>query len=336
MSKQEADDEKINPLEELKKLGSVRLNELKALGDVLFKHMSPRDLLTMLFPPALGLNILKGTLGGGAFEGEDFNNDGNDCPDPELMDAVLNMARWWSTHYFSTRIYDVNQLPTPGPALIVGNHSAGLMPLDALFAMNEIRDTFGRDQRVYSLVHDFAYMAPRIARVARRMGVIRAKKENALAALASGGHVLAYPGGDRDAFRTFAERKKVVFAGRKGFVRIALQAGVPIVPLVSVGLHESFFVISKGESIARKLGLKKMLRTEVMPFSISFPWGLVPAFFPFIPLPTAIEMAFCPPVEVSGNPDDEALVDDIYTHVETVMQEKMDSLYENRTPLFGR
>ena len=329
-------EEEVNPLDELRRLGAKRLGELKVLGDELFRHMSPKDLITMLFPPALGLNLLKGTLSGRTFEGEDFNNDNNDCPAPELMKAVLEMARWWSTHYFSTRIYHVENIPTDRPALIVGNHSAGLMPLDALFAMNEIRDTHGEDQRVYSLVHDFAYMAPRIARVARQMGVLRAKRENALAALASGGHVLVYPGGDQDAFRTFAERKKVVLAGRRGFIRIALEAGVPIVPLVSVGLHESFFVVSKGERIAQKLGLKKMLRTEVMPFSLSFPWGLVPAFFPFIPLPTAIEMEFCTPIEVTGSPDDDNLVNDIYTQVESTMQRKMDELYENRTPLFGR
>ncbi|MBN2342599.1 MAG: acyltransferase family protein [Deltaproteobacteria bacterium] len=329
-------DPKPNPLEELKKLGAERLAELKALGTQLFDHMSPKDLFTMLFPPALGLNMLQGTLRGNSFQGESFNNDNNDCPDPELMHAVLNMARWWSTHYFSTTIEGVEHLPASTPALIVGNHSAGLMPLDALFAVNAIRDLHGEHQRVYSMVHDFAYTAPRIAGVARRMGVLRAKKENALAALESGGHVLVYPGGDKDAFRTFAERKKIILAGRKGFIRTALQAGVPIVPLVSVGLHESFFVVSKGERLAEKLGLKQRLRTEVMPFSFSFPWGFVPAFFPFIPLPTAVDMKFCPPVVVEGNPDDDSLIDDIYIQVETTMQQTMDELYDGRAPIFGR
>lgn len=329
-------EEKINPLDELKKLGVKRLLELKALGDNLFKHMSPKDLATLLFPPALGLNMLQGTLRGTAFQGETFNNDNNDCPDPELMASVLTMARWWSVHYFSTSIKNAKVVPNTSPALIVGNHSAGLMPLDALFAMNEIRDIHGEDQRVYSLVHDFAYTAPRIAKIARRTGVLRAKKENALAALESGGHVLVYPGGDKDAFRTFAERKKIILANRKGFIRIALEAGVPIIPLVSVGLHESFFVVSKGEKMAEKLGLKKMLRTEVMPFSFSFPWGFVPAFFPFLPLPTSIEMEFCQPIEVKGNPDDDVLVDSIYNQVETIMQTTMDKLHENRTPIFGR
>lgn len=325
-----------NPLEELKKLGALRLGELKSLGNELFAHMSPKDLFTLLFPPALGLNMLQGTLTGTAFKGEMFNNDNNDCPDPDLMKAVLKMARWWSTHYFSTSISNTEYIPGDRPVLIVGNHSAGLMPLDALFAMNDIRDLHGEDQRIYPMVHDFAYTAPRIAKVAKRMGVLRAKKENALAALEAGGHVLVYPGGDKDAFRTFSERKKIILADRKGFIRIALQAGAPIVPMVSVGLHESFFVVSKGEGLAQKLGLKKSLRTEVMPFSFSFPWGFVPAFFPFIPLPTSIEMEFCAPIEVEGSPDDTQLVDSIYNQVENTMQNTMDKLYENRTPLFGR
>lgn len=325
-----------NPLEELKKLGAKRLSELKGLADELFVHMSPKDLITLLFPPALGLNLLKGALSGVRFHDEKFTTENNDCPDPELMKVVLKMAKWWSAHYFSTKIHHVENISPNRPALLVGNHSAGLMPLDALFAINEIKSHIGEDERIYTLVHDFAYMAPRIAKVAKRVGVIRAHKDNALQALQSGGHVLVYPGGDKDAFRTFSERKKIVLANRKGFIRLALQANVPIVPLVSVGLHESFFVVSKGESLAKKLGLKKTLRTDVMPFSFSFPWGFVPAFFPFIPLPTSIEMEFCPPIDVQGDPNDNELVDSIYQQVETVMQTTMDKLYENRTPIFGR
>mgnify|MGYP000879477008 CR=1 FL=1 len=322
-----------SPLQALHHLGKQRLSELKKLVDQLIVHMPPRDLVTLLFPPALGLDLLRGTLSGKAFEEDIFDKDGTDR---ELMEAVFALALWLSRHYFSTTIHDVHKFPGGAPCLIVGNHSAGLMPLDALFAMNAIREQWGTDRIVYSLVHDFAYMAPKVARNARRMGVLRAKRENALAALDAGGHVLVYPGGDRDAFRRFADRKKIVLAQRRGFIRTALQAGVPIVPLVSVGLHEAFFVLSDGQNLARKLGLKKALHTDVMPISISFPWGLVPAFAPYIPLPCAIEMQFCDPIVAQGSPDDEALVDDIYNRVETVMQQTMDTLYEHRLPLIGR
>ncbi len=322
-----------SPFEQLKQLGKQRLSELKELGTDLFKHISPKDLATLLFPPALGLNILEGRLSGRAFKEDGFDPD---AYDEQMVESVLNMARWWSMHYFHTKIFNVDKLPANRPALLVGNHSAGLMPIDALFAINKIKDHYGKTQIVYPLVHDFAYMAPRVAKFAKRMGVLRASNSNAQAALLSGSHVLVYPGGDHDAFRTYSERKKIILANRKGFIRLALKTDVPIVPLVSVGLHEAFFVLSKGENIAKKLGLKQLLRTDVLPLSFSFPWGLVPAFFPYMPLPCSIEMQFCDPVYEKGSPDDNDLVDNIYNKVQNTMQLAMDELYQHRTPLLGR
>ena len=115
-----------------------------------------------------------------------------------------------------------------------------------------------------------------------------------------------------------------------------MQANVPIIPLVSVGLHESFLVISKGEKIAKALGLKKLMRTDVFPIGLSFPWGLAPSFFTFLPLPTSIEMEFGEPIAVTGTPDDEDAVQAIYDKVEHSMQHSMDQLNKNRIPLLGR
>jgi len=210
------------------------------------------------------------------------------------------------------------------------------MPLDALFAMNEIRNRGGKDIIVHPLIHDWAYLAPRVAKSARRMGILRARKENALAALRAGRNVLVYPGGDEDAFRTFSERNQVILAGRKGFIRLAVTAGVPIVPLVSVGLQESFLVLSKGRAIGQKLGLKKFFRTDIFPIALSVPWGLAPAFAPFLPLPTAIEMRFGEPIYVDGDPDDEDAMDAAYQTISGTMQSMMDELSEGRKPLIGR
>jgi 1-acyl-sn-glycerol-3-phosphate acyltransferase len=320
-------------LDKLTALGKERLGELKALADRLFEHMPPRDLATILFPPALGLDLL-----GGAISDTEIPDDTYDpaMPDRGMLDASLDLARWLSRHYFKTKIAGVENVPASGAALLVGNHSAGLMPLDALFAMNEIRDAHGPDRVVHALVHDFAYVSRVAARNARKMGILRAKRESALPAMADGRLVLVYPGGDQDAFRTFAERGRIVLAGRQGFVRLAMAAGVPIIPLVSVGLHESFMVLHKGEGLARALGLKKLFRTEVFPLGLSLPWGIAPAFFPFLPLPTSIEMRFCAPIAADGSPDDEAAVRAVYDRVEAAMQEAMDELNRNRIPLLGR
>ncbi len=320
-------------LEALLTLGKHRLDEFKQLLDRLLEHLSPADLLTLLFPPALGVDVLYGVLSKEPIADDGFNPE---FPEPELYDATLNLARWLSRNYFRTTIHDTENLPKDTPVLLVGNHSGGLMPLDALFAINDIRSRVDPKAVVHPLVHDFAYLAPRVAKSARRMGILRAKRENALAAFEAGRHVLVYPGGDEDAFRTFKERNQIILAGRKGFIRLAVAAKVPIVPLVSVGLHESFLVLSKGRSIGQKLGLKKLLRTDIFPIALTLPWGLVPAFTPFLPLPTSIEMKFGEPIYLEGAPDDEDAMNSAYDQVAEVMQTLMDELSEGRTPIIGR
>ena len=43
----------------------------------------------------------------------------------------------------------------------------------------------------------------------------------------------------------YSERAKVDFFGRQGFLRLALKAGVPIVPLASVGAHETYVILDR-------------------------------------------------------------------------------------------
>jgi 1-acyl-sn-glycerol-3-phosphate acyltransferase len=314
-------------------LGKKSLEELKHLMQQLLLHMTPRELATMLFPPAMGIDLLQGVLSRTTPEDAGFNPD---YPETALLEAVLELARWLSTNYFKTTLSGVEVLSADAPVLLVGNHSGGLMPLDALFAINEIRDNVSKAAVVHPLVHDFAYIAPRIAKLAERMGILRASKENAIDALRAGRNVLVYPGGDEDAFRTFQQRNQIVLAGRKGFIRLAMRAGVPIVPLVSVGLHESFMVLTKGRKLGRKLGLKRWLRTEIFPVALSLPWGLAPAFSPFLPLPTSIDMRFLAPIHLEGSPTDDHLVSCTYDHIVSVMQSAMDEMVENRVPFFGR
>jgi 1-acyl-sn-glycerol-3-phosphate acyltransferase len=309
------------------------LDELRRILKVLLREIPPRDALAILFPPALGYEILKGRTGAEPLPSGDFDPA---LPDPALIGPVLELARWLAVNWFHATVWNPERVPAEGPVLLAGNHSAGLMPLDALFAIDAIQRLQGPGRAVHPLVHDFAYQAPRMARHARRMGVLRAGRGNAAAALAGGRIVLVYPGGDRDAFRTFHDRNRVVLAGRTGFVELALEHRVPIVPLVSVGLHESLFVLTSGERLAEKLDLKRRLRTEVLPLALMFPWGLVPAAMPFLPLPTDIEMRFGEPIVTEGAPGDEAAVAEGYRRVEAAMQAMMDELSAGRTPIFGR
>jgi len=133
---------------------------------------------------------------------------------------------------------------------------------------------FGVERRYFQLAHNLAIAWPVIGDLLRRSGTISASPENAEKALESGAPVLVYPGGDWETHRPSWEGDKVDFAGRKGFIRLALEAGVPIVPVVSVGGQETALFLSRGAGLAKALRLDKLFRLKVLPISIAAPWGL--------------------------------------------------------------
>ena len=98
---------------------------------------------------------------------------------------------------------------------------------------------------------------------------------------------LAFPGGDYDAFRPTLHQRAIDFDGRTGYVRTAINSGVPIVPAVSIGGQETQLFLTRGNWLAERLGLKR-IRMEILPVTIGIPFGLT-VFFPAnLPLPSKI------------------------------------------------
>src|SRR5205085_8561140 len=123
--------------------------------------------------------------------------------------------------------------------------------------------------------------------------------ENARQALDSGAALLVYPGGDFEVHRPSWERNKVDFGGRKGFIRLALDRNVPIVPVVSIGGQETALFLSRGERLARLLMVDRWARLKVLPLSIALPWGLnVGDMLGHIPLPAKITIETLPAIDI--------------------------------------
>jgi 1-acyl-sn-glycerol-3-phosphate acyltransferase len=171
----------------------------------------------------------------------------------------------------------------------------------------------------------------------RKYGTVAASHENARKALQSGAAVLVYPGGDYEVHRPSWEGDRVDFGGRKGFLRLALDAGVPIVPVVSIGGQETSLFLSRGEWLAKGLRLDKLFRLKVLPISIALPWVInVGDMAGHLPLPAKITVEALPPIdlrrEFGADPD----LDEVYDHVVRQMQETLDALAaERRFPVIG-
>jgi 1-acyl-sn-glycerol-3-phosphate acyltransferase len=171
------------------------------------------------------------------------------------------------------------------------------------------------------------------------MGVLPAAPDSIASALAAGRDVALWPGGEVDSLRRWTDRDQAVLAGRTGFVKVAIQTGVPIVPIATVGGADAMPVLVRGRRLAKVLGLRKLARLQVFPIALSLPWGIAPAALPQIPLPTKIRTAFQAPIEVDHDPEraeDEDYLNAKYEEVRGSIQAGMDALARRRTfPIFG-
>ena len=151
----------------------------------------------------------------------------------------------------------------------------------------------------------------------RKYGTVAASHDNARKALQAGAAVLVYPGGDYEVHRPSWERHRVDFGGRKGFIRLALDEDVPIVPVVSVGGQETALFLSRGECSRALLGLDRLFRLKVLPISLALPWGInVGDMLGHMPLPAKITVEALPPIDLREEFGDEPDVDEVYDHVD--------------------
>ena len=241
-------------------------------------------------------------------------------------------------YWFRMEIEGFEKLPEP-PALLIGIHSGAPFVWDAWTVGFQWWRHFGPERPLHGTAHDALMAAPLMGAYFRKMGVLPAAPDSIAGALAAGRDVALWPGGEIDSLRPWTDRDTAVLAGRKGFVRMAITAGVPIVPIATVGGPDSMPVLATGRRIARALQLDKVARLKMFPFALQVPWGISPAMLPEIPLPTKIRTAFQEPVKVASDPakaKDDEYVDRKYEEVRQSIQDGMDALARRRTfPVFG-
>ena len=252
-----------------------------------------------------------------------FDPDALDRRDPRVIRALLPRFETFARVYVRLRRDGLEHVPT-APAMFVANHNGGIAGPDLPCTLATLWRARGVDAPLYALAHDFAMrqLTP-LGRVLQRLGAVRATPANARRVLAAGGQLLVYPGGDLDAYRSSRDRDRVILGERTGFVRIAQDAGVPIVPIVVHGAHRSAWIVSDGRHLASALGLRKWGRLARFPIALALPWGIgLGPWTPYLPLPFPLRLRILPPI-TAAPADDPAAVRD---HVHRRMQGALDDL----------
>ncbi|MEZ4319216.1 MAG: lysophospholipid acyltransferase family protein [Myxococcota bacterium] len=261
------------------------------------------------------------------------NPDDPDGLDLELVRSIAPTVDGWARTWFDLEVRGLENVPE-GPALLVGNHNSGAMFLEAIgLGARWYLHSDDDSQAWHGLAHDNIIGLPVVGPLLHRVGAITAGHESAARAFSRGRKVVVFPGGNREAFRPWRDRYRVAFGDRRGFVKLALEHGVPIVPVVFVGGHSGLFIVSDNQRLAKVLRADRWLRSDTWPLMVALPWGVALAPMFHLPLPVGCITRVLEPIPVDpwlDRRDDPAAWDEVHALVTQRMQAAMDALVAER------
>ena len=264
-------------------------------------------------------------------------SDPFDARDPDYIRTTLPALRSLSDVYFRAEVSGLDRIPDSGPVLLVGNHSGGTMIADTFVFAQAFYDHFGPDRLFHQLAHDLVFKVPGLRTLVQRYGTVPASPDNMRRALDEEAALLVYPGGDVESFRPSWETSEVTFDGRTGFVKLALEHGVPVVPIVALGGQETALFLGRGRGLAKALRLDRLARLKVLPTVLGPPFGVTVLDFPGrIPLPAKIRVRVMPPIDLRKELGTRPDVEEGYKIVTSRMQRTLTRLANQRAvPVVG-
>jgi 1-acyl-sn-glycerol-3-phosphate acyltransferase len=263
-----------------------------------------------------------------------------DLFDPEYTKKVTEPFLKLTKLYFRYSLEGLEHIPE-GPVLIVGNHNGGSFPIDPFIFFLTWNQHFHYHRPLRALGHDMLFRLALSGKFLCKTGAVRANPGVAEKILLERQESVAvFPGGSEEAFRKFSRRHQIDFHNRKGFVRLALKTGVPVVPVVFSGGHETCIVLSEGKKLAHLLEIKRFLRLKTFPIVFSMPYGFTSGYFPYIPFPAKMDIRVLKPItfpeygakDIENEEVLQKCYDIIYARMQRTLHEMAD---ERRFPILG-
>ena len=241
----------------------------------------------------------------------------------QLLEPVLNFYyRYW----FRVEAEGVERIPAEGGALLVSNHS-GALPPDAPMVMQAIRNEHPRPRPLYMLGEDWFKGYPGVGMLANKIGMVAAHPDNAQRLLHDEGRLaIVFPEGQKGTRKVFWQRYRLRRFGRGGFVRTAIRARVPIVPIALIGGEEAMPIFAHMRTLQRLSGL------IYAPLNHAFPWFGLAAGAMY--LPAKFKIRFLEPIDMSEHApevaDDPGAIQAIAEDVRGRIQRQLDEMLARR------
>ncbi len=244
-----------------------------------------------------------------------------------LVEPALNFYyRYW----FRVEQEGVEHVPAEGGALLVSNHS-GALPPDAPMIMQAIRNEHSTPRPLYMLGEDWFKGYPGVGMLANKIGLVPANSANAQRLLRDEGRlVLVFPEGQKGTRKLYWQRYRLRRFGRGGFVKSALRAGVPIVPVAVIGAEEAMPIFAHVPLLQRLTGL------IYFPINHAFPHLGLAAGLMY--MPAKFKIRFLPPIHLDRygpeDAEDLELVQRLAEDVRRRIQEEVDRLISERASIW--
>jgi 1-acyl-sn-glycerol-3-phosphate acyltransferase len=249
-----------------------------------------------------------------------------------VFDLVEPLLDFYYRYWFRVEVEGIENVPAEGGALIVSNHS-GALPPDAPMIIQAIKLEHPAPRAVYMLGEHWFKGYPGVSMLTSKMGLVAAHPANAQRLLRDEQRLaLVFPEGQKATRKLYWQRYRLRRFGRGGFVRTAIRAGVPIVPVALIGGEEAMPIFAHVPLLQRLTGL------IYFPVNHAFPqFGLAAAL---MYLPAKFRIRFLEPIDMSRygpeDAEDVALVQRLSERIRTRIQEELDDLLlARRSVWFG-
>lgn len=249
------------------------------------------------------------------------NNDFGVDPygfDPRTLKSLMPILCWFYRHYFRVETFGAENVPE-GRMMVIANHS-GQLPFDGAMIITAFLLEPKIPRLLRGMVERWSAEVPFISTLFPRIGQVIGSPSTCGSLLERGEGVIVFPEGVKGISKLFSERYKLTNFG-SGFMRIALAAKAPIVPVAVIGAEEQAPAVANFMPLAKSLGLPAL--------PIIFP-QIVP-----LPLPVKYRLYIGEPLYFSGDgTEDDDEINGLVEKAKGTIQDMIDAGLSARKHIF--
>jgi len=195
--------------------------------------------------------------------------------------VALGAAKLLYDKYFRVTAHGLENIPSHGRVLIIGNHS-GQLPMDGVLVGVAAATNPQGPRLARAMIERFFPTVPWLGNYMNALGGVRGDPVNCSQMLELDEAIIVFPEGIRGSGKLYRKRYQLQRFGN-GFLHLAINHRTPIVPVGIVGCEETMPAVLNLSPIAKMLGLPYL--------------PVVPSL---LPLPARVYLNFGKPMHFSA------------------------------------